>query len=67
MNDYHEIMLHWRGRTENADWESRVLMSRLPLRRVRRRRCAEFSMISCTARNSDASGPASGACMPSNA
>ena len=39
-------------------------MSRWPLRRVRRRLCAEFSMMSCTARNSSASGPFSGACAP---
>ena len=37
-------------------------MSRLPLRRVRRRLCADSSMMSRTARNSDASGPLSGAC-----
>ena len=42
-------------------------MSRWPLRRVRRRLCAEFSMMSCTARNSSASGPFSGACAPARA
>ena len=51
-----------RALTEKALWESRVLMSRLPLRRVRRRLCADSSMMSRTARNSDASEPLSGAC-----
>ena len=53
--------------TEKALWDSSVLMSRLPLRRVRRRLWADSSMMSCTARNSDASGPLSGACMKAQA
>jgi hypothetical protein len=49
-------------RTEKADCASNVLMSLLPLRRVRRRLCALASIIPCIAVKSSASDPASGAC-----
>lgn len=49
-------------RTEKADCASNVLMSLLPLRRVRRRLWALASMIPCIAVKSSASEPASGAC-----
>ena len=49
-------------RTEKADCASNVLMSLLPLRRVRRRLWALASMIPCIAVKSSASEPPSGAC-----
>lgn len=47
--------------TEKALWASKVLMSLRPLSLVSLRLCAEDSMMPCTAWNSSASGPCSGA------